>query len=38
MSTRVSLYLYLVWGFEPEEVEIKMMDGIWMVERRGGLV
>jgi hypothetical protein len=26
MSTRVSLYLYWVWDFEPEEVERGMKD------------
>jgi hypothetical protein len=36
MSTGVSLYLYWVWCFKPEEVESGMMDGSCMAERQGG--
>jgi hypothetical protein len=36
MSTRVSFYLYWVWGFEAEEVESGLKDWSWMVERQRG--
>ena len=36
MSTRVPLYLYWVWDFEPEEVESRLKYWSWMVERERG--